>query len=310
VREASKVILLPLLCRPRYGSSLVQSLIGESPEVLELQEMFNFFAHSPLRDDAIRFFGMRILGNASADSEELHAMLLRDRSATIEVAAAMAVAKHKPVVTFKIFGCPPKQALDMSRLFGAHNNASVAILLERNLFTASVSGEKINQGCSSFQFRDSTNCKLRIDLRNLESSLFSGMLNQCCQRGMAGFPPFKRLPRVPVALLKYEELERLSIHGKFVLVQSRVQAASRSALCSYPPDGNTLKRYPQQDKNHSLASSIINIDEMRQWYTIERRHQLCNDVVEGCMKTWDDASPIDVFDWCISASELDMPARL
>lgn len=55
-------MMIPLICSPRTGSSLVESLLGESPEVAELQEMFsNLFAHAPHGAALQTFFGQHLL---------------------------------------------------------------------------------------------------------------------------------------------------------------------------------------------------------------------------------------------------------
>ena len=112
--------------------------------------MFNFFAHSPLQDEALRFFTAQLLGSAGAfphpnnpDALAAYgAAVNRDEAATVRAAAQLAHAHGKRALTFKIFG----QSDTMLRMFAGYSNNSVAILLERNVFTATVSALKIDSG--------------------------------------------------------------------------------------------------------------------------------------------------------------------
>ena len=327
-------VLLVLLCQPRMGSSLIESLLGESPEVriltgphahppatlyrgpslvcsqvLELQEMFNFFAHSPLQDEALRFFTAQLLGSAGAfphpnNPDALAAYgdaVNRDEAATVRVAAQLAHAHGKRALTFKIFG----QSDTMLRMFAGYSNNSVAILLERNVFTATVSALKIDSGCSDFQIRDSTRCRMKADFGLVQRNLIDTMSTACFHRAAVGAPPFAPLP-IRLAHIRYEELEGKPPLVQLQLVQMRVRAASAGALRPYRSNGVTWRQYRQQDRNHSLTSSLENIEELRQWYTPQKRSSLCRAVVANCSNAANSHSATEqaMLDWCDRAMVL------
>ena len=296
-------ILLPLLCSPRTGSSMTESFIGESPLVLELQEMYNHFSHSPIAMEATSFFSAR--RNASGPNFDM-----------IDAAAAMAQKHRKRAVSYKIFGpmCSPGPIQKLFSTYGG--GTSVVIVLERNPFTTFISGLKVRAGCSSFQYKVSTGCKLTVDIPSLESAIRSHLNTMCCHRRTAGVSPFRLSGGGPRhVLLRYEELETLpSMQAKFELVQTRVRTASPSALPPWRTNGNTQRRYTQQDQNHTLGSSVINLAEVQAWYTMEKAGAICRQVSASCTQDLEvsslyvtrslSATQDLVWRWCVQAGSL------
>ena len=305
-RAAKDSVLLLLLCQPRYGSSLIESIIGESPEVLELQEMFNFFAHSPVSSLAKTYFAYHLLGNRSATKEATNAAIASDRAAAVGIAARMARAMRKRAVTFKMFGCD-KTA---STIFSNYSQDSVAILLERNVFSARVSAIAIHKGCSSFQGRDSTGCKPRIVPSEIEPDLIDYIHRDCCHRAAVGAEPFARVPGLHVARFRYEELDGKRIAEQFALVQRRLRTASAKALAPYRSNGMTARTYHQQDKNHSL-SDIRNLGGLQAWYTTEKRNEICRTAMASCRSSPNAKSATEqaMVDWCASNSATQLTHR-
>ena len=113
------VDLLPLLTQPRSGSSLLMSLIGESNQVIELQEMFNCFSHAPAQRDLIRFFGKALLANESAGHRAVNDAVNNNPNGAVEVAARCAEVFGKHAVAFKSFhpGELRQNGQDLSQLF-------------------------------------------------------------------------------------------------------------------------------------------------------------------------------------------------
>ena len=299
-------ILLPLLCSPRTGSSMTESFIGESPLVLELQEMFNAhspFAHSPIATEATSFFSAR--SKASGPNFDM-----------IDAAAAMAKKHRRRAVSYKIFQpmCSPGPIQQLFRTYGG--GASMVIVLERNPFTTEISGLKVHAGCSSYQHKVSTGCKLTVNIPFLESAIRSHLNTMCCHRRAAGVLPFRLSGGGPRhVLLRYEELETLpSMQAKFALVQKRVRTASPSALPPWRTNGNTQRRYTQQDKNHTLGSSVINLAEVQAWYTMEKWAAICRQVSANCTRGLNvstlnvtrslNATQDLVWQWCVKAASL------
>ena len=327
VPRRSSTVIYPLLCKPRYGSSLLESLLGESPDVLELQEMFNAFAHAPAMQTAFQFFGQNFFGTRYFNlTERAKASIRHEIGASfpvaLELAAAMAMASGKRAVTFKIFGC--RDIMNgLENTFRAHAYGSVALVLERNVFSAAVSYAAVSSHCSSYQHKDSTLCKTSFELGDLEKMLVDGMKHQCCARRVAGLRPFPPLPGVPVAFFRYEELEAIqSMSGKLELVQRRIRSAllahglESTALRPWVSNGHTLRSYQQQDKDHGFESSVLNAAEIRTWFTVQRRWALCNHtIVPGCvdhtdLRTPPNASLIEsVMRWCMTTAAFLVPPR-
>ena len=308
----NKTLLLPVLSQPRTGSSMVASFIGESPEVLELQEMFNQeapFAHSPHAHEAERFMRKKLLGDApSAPWPVVAANMSSDYAGTLKLAAEMAQMKHRPVVSWKIFGCQAS----LATMFSGYETGSTAVLLSRNMFTSAVSFEKIASGCSYWQGKDSTRCSATLNTTKLELALVNRLISECCHMGMAGVAPFQKLDGIPHVSLNYEYLERLpSMEAKFDVVASRVRTASDGALCGYATNKNTANAYSQQDQNHSLLSSLNNFEQLRAWYTPERRHQICQTSMDQCLREGSTygylgATLESLVRWCTSSRVADL----
>ena len=301
--QLQPTVLILLVCSPRFGSSLVESLIGESPEVLELQEMFNTqhgFAHSPLRNAAFDYFGERLMGKKPKTPQErdelfMHQVALlveQNLSRAVAVASDMARAFHKGVVTFKIFDVPKPPAdasvppTSLAGLFRSYSQNSVSLLLERNAFAAFISMAKILDKCSTFQFKDSTSCKVSRPTSSYAGALQKHMVTQCAHRAWVGVSPFASYPGVRVAVLRYEDLDRLpSATQQLNFVKACIHRASPAALKPYITRGTTARSYHQQDKDHKLASSISNFAEVRSWWTAEARRQLCANVSRICISS-------------------------
>ena len=328
VPRPSSTVIFPLLCRPRYGSSLLESLLGESPDVLELQEMFNGFAHAPALGAALQFFGQNFFGTRYFNSTERAKASIRHEigasfPVALELAAAMAMASGKRAVTFKIFDGCGYIMRELENTFRAHAYGSVALVLERNVFSAAVSIAAVHSRCSSYQHKDSTHCKTSFELGDLEAKLVEGMTHQCCARRAAGLRPFPPLHGVPVAFFRYEELEAIrSMSGKLELVQRRIRSAQlahgfeSTALRPWVSNGKTLRSYQQQDKDHGFESSVVNAAEVRRWFTEQRRSALCNhSIVPSCVNHTDPRTAPNAFlvesvmRWCMTTDAFLVPAE-
>jgi hypothetical protein len=246
------------------------SLIGESNQVIELQEMFNCFSHAPAQRDLIRFFGKALLANESAGHRAVNDAVNNNPNGAVEVAARCAEVFGKHVVAFKSFhpGELRQNGQDLSQLFANYGRGSVAVVLERNIFESYTSLLKVESGCSSFQNRDSTRCRVAVKLSGLyrgtswgisdtgiSRGIVADMATQCAHRRDAGVAPFDPLPGVPTALFFYEELENLPLPLMAARIQGRLRAAG-ARLSPYRLHGHTESAYHQQDKNHTYPGAV------------------------------------------------------
>jgi len=330
---STRTVIIPLVCSPRFGSSLVESLIGESPEVLELQEMFNAgtgFAHSPHAEAALKFFERALLPPQLAPSDksaaqardvQLHRVINQNHSQAVHVAADMARAWDKRAVTYKVFAGMYGYRPTLAELVRDYSQDSVAILLERNAFAAFISLDKIAAHCSGFQVKDSTTCRLTISETGCKNSLRKHMATQCLQRAWVGVQPFAAHSGVRTVVLRYEVLDRFhTTLDQKRYVQQMVAAVSPGALKPYKSNGFTSRHYRQQDKNHTLASSISNLAEMHAWWTTEARLDVCNYAATVCFNAVERdplslagqagllPSKQDLRAWCTSSYMLDFDA--
>ena len=141
-------------------------------------------------------------------------------------------------------------------------------MLERNIFESYTSLLKVESGCSGFQNRDSTRCRVAVKLSGLyrgaswgisdtgiSRGIVADMATQCAHRRNAGVAPFDPLPGVPTALFFYEELENLPLPLMAARIQGRLRAAG-ARLSPYRLHGHTESAYHQQDKNHTYPGAV------------------------------------------------------
>ena len=232
----------------------------------------------------------------------------------VATAAAYAESVGKRVVTFKIFRFG---ATNLKELLGQYFGDAVILVLQRNALMKFISGEKIGQKCSSPQRTDSTECKLTVNVSKYTQMLWDNMNHHCSVHASVGALPFPPLnSTIRVAWLRYEELDAMSSTSDMSMwLQAKVNAAGGGALASYRPNGKTARLYTQQDKNHTVESSVLNMAQLEEWYTDDRVGAICQSAMTACVKSRQVASAHfekvqrDAVAWCKGSDLFRMPDR-
>ena len=264
--------ILLMLTAPRSGSSYLMSLLGESPEVLPLFELFNDLAHlniysSELRDVAIRHlhaefgthsdFGLR----AAMAADPLHA---------VSAARRLAALQGKRWLAFKIFDWQLTGAFATPTLIGAlrvlAGDPKVIVLrLRRSFFHRLASGTKglvCGREAASWLRYNSTACQPRIAMPWLSRAVETEVLGRSLlRRALDGTPPFSSRP-LSISV-RYEELLPLQPQRQVNLVRERLWRVSGTTPCAYRLTGRTTRRYLRQDSNAHLSGKITNYAEVR-----------------------------------------------
>ena len=312
--------VVPLLCYHRSGSSAIMSLLGESPRVLPLFELWNNFSHLRPHDAALHATVLEAYTQRFGPGPNMTERLLSHPARAVELAVGLARRLQRQTVTFKLFDVQclmlwqrqgrrcAECARETFRRRLALFRYDASLWVRRNFFQRRVSEHKVLAArCSSFRLTDSTNCTVELPLAHTFAVLRVGVAASACLRCVAHghCPHAHNASRPAAAEIEYDELRRLSEPARAALVARKLAAVGGGG--GAPTSGaRAASHYRVQDRRLALRSKLTNYPQLAAAYSPERRRQLCQQGAR-LFAAGDAAFEEETARWCEGSAEFDLP---
>lgn len=279
------VRLMVLLAEPRTGSSLMSSLIAESPDVLPLFELFNNLAHLNVFDAHLHEKVTAWLredlapeGSPPLTMDELSKAILDRPMDAISSATRLAQERGQHWLSFKTFGNNCLGHFRPALLHLAARSDVSMVLLRRNIFQSLTSEAKIEAGCEEYvggNLSAASSCKVPINIRGLPEAFTDEVRRGACQMTLMEATGGARR-----STIVYHELDVApTMEAKHELAVRRCQKASApNAFCeSKPQRWRTADVYGSpQDAVKELSKKVSNYEQVRGFVAAQKR-SLCRE---------------------------------